>query len=303
MTVDTTVTNGRFVDRSGVHGRSVTIHGGRVVAEVELEDVWRTIDASGFLVWPGMVQFGQPSGEQALELARQGVTVVVAATDAVPPAGPQMDFVPLRRSVAVDDTWAVIDATGGSVDQPDAGLRGVVRLSAQTLPDLSGWGELKPVLVACSGQDLEAADEAGITAIEIPVKALQSGDANLWERVRDPNAEVHVSNGGNPSFPLLPFLYHVGHVKHGVSLSRLAEVTSVTPARWYCPDAEKGWIDEGSDGDLAVFDPDTADPYRNVDWPGRVIISLQRGNILFHTGQLHTSSGDGRALDAPWHAN
>ena len=62
---------------------------------------------------------------------------------------------------------------------------------------------------------------------------------------------------------------------------------------------QKSGYDVGKDGDLVVFDPDTADPYLDSQWPGRVIFSLQRGNILLYNGQLHTVPGDGRQVGQP----
>jgi hypothetical protein len=103
-------------------------------------------------------------------------------------------------------------------------------------------------------------------------------------------------NGPEAGFPVIHFLYHEGHMRRGMSLARISEVTSGNIARAAGVFPRKGSFDSGSDGDLFVFDPETPDPYRKIDWPGRVIFSLLRGQILLYNGQIHTSPGDGRIL-------
>jgi dihydroorotase-like cyclic amidohydrolase len=99
-------------------------------------------------------------------------------------------------------------------------------------------------------------------------------------------------------FPLAQFLYHEGHVARGVSIERLVDVTTSSIARTLGIHHRKASFEPGSDADLFVFDPHAPDPYREHRWPGRVIFSLQRGNILLYNGQIHTSAGDGMRIVA-----
>jgi hypothetical protein len=254
MTIDTTVTNGRFVGANGLSEHSFSVHNGVVLETVEFDDVWRTIDASGHLVLPGMIQPGSLSGDVPLKLAQRGTTVVMLSGDEpVEPA-------------AIDCFRPVTD------------------------PE-------RPVLHVRDEGALARASE-GKALIQLPVADLvldMSGE--LWDIVRDEDLPVHVVHGDQPDFPIVQFLYHEGHLARAVSPSRIADVISRIPARWYELYPAKGSVDPGSHGDVFVFDPDVADPYNDSPWPGRIIMSIQRGNFLLYNGQLHAPIGAGLVLN------
>ena len=77
MTIDTTVTNGRFVGPEDVFEHAISIHEGLVIGTAEMDDVWRTIDASGHLVFPGMLQPGSLNANTTLKLVRRGTTTLL----------------------------------------------------------------------------------------------------------------------------------------------------------------------------------------------------------------------------------
>jgi len=226
--LDTRVTNGRFVNPDGPAISQLTIHAGEVVAD-DQSDVWRTVDASGHFVFPGLIQPGLPAHDAALDLVRGGTTAVHWTGD--------------------DVSAACLDVVKSSID----GLRIVTPATDGSLSD-SEW-------------DLLLGDEP-----------------------------AHFSVGEQRAFPVIHFLYHEGHVKRGMSLERIAAVTSGNLARAAGIYPRKGSFQVGSDGDLFVFDPETPDPYRDLGYPGRVIFSLMRGQILLYNGQIHTSAGDGITL-------
>ncbi len=222
--LDMRIINGRFVYPGGSTIDVLTIHQGKVVAD-NAQDVWRTINASGHIVLPGMIQPGDLN--QALELVRGGVTTILSGEP--------------------------VPAEDSSVDLVRTGTLPIETIS----PDASGH---------------------------------LTGDQ--WERLIGDNP-VHFTTESSPGFPAMHFLYHEGHIERGMSLERIAEVTSRNIAQALGIQRRKGTFASDSDGDLFVFDPVTVDPYRDIKWPGRVIFSLMRGHILLYNGQIHTSAGDG----------
>lgn len=238
MTIDTTVTNGRFVGPNGVFEHSILIHAGRVLDTPEFDDVWRTIDASGHLVFPGMIQH---AADDLLALVRRGVTTVIGA---------------------------------GGNNLP--------------LDSVSDPGDRQPRRV--SSEDEPSYDPADNLMIELPVQVIEHVPG-WWDIVTDNAASVHVTCGDDPSFPLLQFLY-----QRGLSPERITQVTSIIPARWYGIYPDKGSFDPGTHGDLLVFDPDSSDPYHDDTLPGRIIMSIQRGEMLLYNGQIHAPEAAGRQL-------
>lgn len=241
--IDTTVTNGRFVGINGVAEQAISIHEGVVLDAPEFDQVWRTIEASGHLVFPGLIQPGTLDGETPLLLARNGTTTVILSQMA-------------EQASSIDHL--VSDGNANVVKAGDPGAVNAARLSTCML--------------------------------EIPATLLNEPD---WLAIaNDETVPVHITHGGDPAFPLLQYLYH----QTGMSPTRIAAVTSRIPARWYGIHPEKGSYKPGSHGDVVVFDPDTSDPYRESDVPGRVILSMQRGEMLLYNGQLHPPVGAGRML-------
>lgn len=234
MTLDTRVVNGRFVVPGDSAVDSLTIHEGAVMSGADTAQVWRTVDASGHLVFPGMIQPGSPTLAYGLPLARGGTTTALVSE---PPAN-------------ISDL-ACFDYFPGELQ-----THGLTLIAASDLHD----------------------------------------DPGLWDTVADEVAAVHVTVGSDPAFPLIQFLYHEGHINRGISLERIAAVTSINPALARGQHPFKGSFDPGADGDLFVFDPETPDPYREQEWPGRVIFSMQRGEVLLYNGELHTAPGSGRRL-------
>ena len=249
MTIDTTITNGRFVGPDGVFEHSISIHEGRVLDTPEFDDVWRTIDASGHLILPGMIQPGAFTGEEPLTLARRGTTTLLVTDD--PGSATAMDYLHIRSK--------------------------------------------RPDIIQATAPDAIDRARAGDAMIDVPVSLLTEDDGEKWwQIVVDDELAVHVTHGGDSSFPLLQFLFHQG----GLSPERIATVTSVNPARWYGIHPAKGTFEAGSHGDVIVFDPESDDPYHDFPWPGRVIMSIQCGDMLLYNGQIHAAQGAGQALSS-----
>lgn len=205
----------------------MTIHNGKIV-DADDADVWRTVNASGHLVFPGLIQPAPVDVLGALPAVRSGVTTAIGSGDE---AGACLDL---------------LDTPPGSI----------------SIIEPSPSGSLS--------------------------------DAQWQILLSDVPAHIQAPYGAD--FPIIHLLYHEGHVKRGMTLDRIAAVTSGNLARAAGVFPQKGSFGVGSDADLFVFDPETKDPYRDISWPGRVIFSLLRGKILLFNGQIHTSAGDGVAV-------
>lgn len=150
----------------------------------------------------------------------------------------------------------------------------------------------------------------------------------LWESVRDGTIDVIGSDhaphlreekeigwtnmfaaaNGTPkiqeTLPLLLDAVHRGHL----TLERLAEIFSTSPARIFGLYPMKGAIQVGSDADLAVVDPNRRQTLRNEDmlskcgwssWDGREVVgatrhTLVRGEFVYRDGQVVGRPGHGR---------
>jgi dihydroorotase-like cyclic amidohydrolase len=127
--LDTRVTNGRFVGPDAPANGSLTIHNGRIVDAAD-SDVWRTVNASGHLVFPGLIQ---PSGveiETALTAVRGGVTTAIAPDAS---NGPCLDVLcktpeslkiiePDACGALSDDEWEVVLNDDSAHVEPPAGI-------------------------------------------------------------------------------------------------------------------------------------------------------------------------------------
>lgn len=241
--IDTTVAYGRFVGADGVSDHAISIHEGIVLETADFDQVWRTIDASGHLVFPGLIQPGSLEGDEPLQLARNGTTTIIVTESST-------------TATAVDHALRC----GSVMNAGEAGAINAARLGAEM--------------------------------IEIPATMLTNPE--LLALAYDESVPVHVTHGGDPAFPLLQYLFH----EIGMPAERIAAVTSRIPARWYGIHPEKGSFRPGSHGDVVVFDPDTQDPYRDGGPAGRVILSVQRGEMLLYNGQLHPPTGAGKLLSS-----
>ncbi len=109
--------------------------------------------------------------------------------------------------------------------------------------------------------------------------------------------------GGFPGLDLiLPGLYSEGVCKRGLSLNRLAQITSSNPAKIFGLDTLKGSIEIGKDADFAVLDPNVkwvfhaADtfydtksahyPYEGKTFQGKVVSTFVRGKQVYRDGKI-----------------
>ncbi len=109
----------------------------------------------------------------------------------------------------------------------------------------------------------------------------------------------------------LPVLYSEGVVKRGLSLERLAALSSTNPARLFGLYPQKGVIQVGSDADLVILDPDKEvtlgmeTTHMVTDFcsleglavRGYPVMTIARGEVIVDGGQFVGQPGAGRFLE------
>jgi allantoinase len=117
--------------------------------------------------------------------------------------------------------------------------------------------------------------------------------------------------GGIASLQLGLSAVWTGARARGLTLDRVVEWMSTSPAKLAGLDGSKGRIAPGHDADLVVFDPDEewivsgralehrhpVTPYEGLRLRGRVKTTILRGNIVFDAG-IVTAGPRGRLLSA-----
>lgn len=155
-----------------------------------------------------------------------------------------------------------------------------------------------------------------------PIRTADDQEA-LWEGVRDGSIDTigsdhnsrHFSRkdtdiwSASAGFPgvgtLLPTMISEGHVKRGIPLERIAELTSSRPAQLFGMYPKKGAIAVGSDADLTVVDLNSsftvaaADQHSAAEysvWEGtrlecRITDTVIRGRFALRAGELQDAFG------------
>jgi dihydropyrimidinase len=188
-----------------------------------------------------------------------------------------------------------------------------VRIHAETCPQYLAHTEDSPLglLAKCnpplrSAGDVEALweglldgsiDTVGSDHVPRP-RAAKGGD--LWKAAR-----------GTPTLSMIvPVLLHEGVGKRGMSLGRVAELISATPARLFNLHPRKGTIRVGSDADLTVVDLGLEREVRWQDlgsyadytlWEGQrlrgwPVLTIARGHVIARDGRFRGRPGAGRYL-------
>jgi dihydropyrimidinase len=109
---------------------------------------------------------------------------------------------------------------------------------------------------------------------------------------------------------MLPMLYSEGVRTGRISLGRFVEVISTNAAKLFGLYPRKGTIAVGSDADLVIFDPEikrTVDAsmlkskadysvYEGWDVTGWPVVTLRRGEMVFHDDEVTGQPGSGRII-------
>lgn len=188
-----------------------------------------------------------------------------------------------------------------------------VRIHAETCPQYLAHTEESPLglLAKCnpplrSAADVDALweglldgsiDTVGSDHVPRP-RSAKTGD--VWKAAR-----------GTPTLSMIvPVLLHEGVGKRGMSLRRVAELISATPARLFNLYPRKGTIQVGSDADLTVVDLGLEREVRWQDlashadyslWEGQrlrgwPVLTVARGRVIARDGRFLGTAGAGRYL-------
>ena len=171
--------------------------------------------------------------------------------------------------------------------------------------------------------------EAGLLAKVNPPVRYADDSERLWAGIRDGvvnsigtdhcNSTFEKKGGRSvqsqvkPGFGgvglLLPLMISEGYHKRGVSLERIAEVTSTIPASVFGL-THKGRIAEGFDADFALVDLEDEftvhasdlnsasdySIYEGMRVKGRPVMTICRGNVIMDHGEICAAPGTGRYI-------
>ncbi|MFP4037471.1 MAG: dihydroorotase [Desulfobacteraceae bacterium] len=132
-------------------------------------------------------------------------------------------------------------------------------------------------------------------------KELRKGD--LWT----------VMPGFGGTSLMFPVLINEGYHRRGLSLSRVAELSSYNPARWHRLFPKKGSISVGADADLAIIDLEAEKevttaalhsaqdytPFEGMKLKGWPETTIVRGRVVFENDQVVGDPGWGRYQHRP----
>ena len=152
--------------------------------------------------------------------------------------------------------------------------------------------------------------------------------AALWEAIADGTVDtvgsdhaarlgdrkqgtIWSASPGQPNMPMiLPVMLNDGVRARGLSLERVAEVTSANVARIFNMWPQKGSLQVGADADLAIVDMNETRTvtaaglqgradysiYEGMSYTGWPVRTLVRGKTVAENGQIVASGGDGRYI-------
>lgn len=178
-------------------------------------------------------------------------------------------------------------------------------LDDSALRELGPWAKCAPPL-----RPTENRDRLWGYVLDGTIDTIGSDHAPFTPEEKAAGREViwRAPNGLTGIQTMLPLLLDEGLGRRGLSLARLAELTSTNAARIFRLFPRKGAIVIGGDADLALVDPDAAwtirgsallhknnwTPYEGRRVRGRVDMTLVRGTVVYRDGQVLVDPGFGR---------
>jgi len=202
-----------------------------------------------------------------------------------------------------------------SVDLARSYLAGGLQVSTETCPHYLCFSE----------EDMER--QGGRLKINPPLRP--AGEvAQLWERLcagavdvvssdhapwplSDKTRPVIFDNhSGVPGTETLVTVLAAGLLGRGESLSALSQLVAAAPARIFGLSHAKGSLAPGMDADIMAFDPARPfilderelhsnalwSPYHSMGFPGRVVLTVSRGEVVWDGSHLQGSPGRGRVV-------
>lgn len=139
------------------------------------------------------------------------------------------------------------------------------------------------------------------------------GSDHVGRRREKKDGSIWTASAGFPGMPtILPVMLDQGHHRRGIPLQRIAELTSLNPARIFGSHHRKGDIRPGMDADLAVVDldwervPDATwlgtwsdySLYEDQPLRGWPRFTFVRGRLVQKDGEIQAEPGEARQLRA-----
>jgi dihydropyrimidinase len=154
---------------------------------------------------------------------------------------------------------------------------------------------------------------AGLVSGDVDVVATDHVGFKMADKYRDGDTFDDVPRGVANLETSIPMLHSEGVVPGRLTLERMVELTSTTPARIFGLYPRKGAIRIGADADLCIFDPTaslTLPPsprYSASDfevYAGRTVTgwpryTVSRGEVVFDRGKVVGEPGRGRLILRP----
>jgi allantoinase len=137
-----------------------------------------------------------------------------------------------------------------------------------------------------------------------------SSDHAPWDITKKSRGDdISANASGIPGVQtLLPLMYGAMVGQRGLPVPRLAELLAANPARTFRLAPRKGQLTAGSDADIVIIDPSASTlisaaamessakwtPYDGMEVPGRIRLTLVRGQVVYDGSAVTGQPGYGR---------
>lgn len=179
-------------------------------------------------------------------------------------------------------------------------------LSDDDMDRLGPFGKINPPL-----RSAEAArglwDEVASGVVD-----MITSDHSPWDIAKKSRPDdIFANASGIPGVQtLLPLAYAGVVAGHGLPILRLAELVAANPARVFGLAPRKGQLTAGADADLVVLDPAgttligpgamqssaTWSPYDGMELPGRIGLTMVRGQVVYDGSSVTGRPGGGQLV-------
>jgi len=183
---------------------------------------------------------------------------------------------------------------GLTVDTVAAGVWGKINPPLRESGDVNAlWEAVKSGFIDTVGTDHGA---------HVKGEQAASVDSDVWS--------APLGLGGSPLYPLL---LTEGHLKRGISLTRIAELAAFNSAKCHSLYPKKGNVMVGADADLAIIDLDKEQTvsteilkgasdftaFEGMKMKGWPVYTIVRGEVVFENGEIVGKSGHGQYIKRP----
>jgi dihydropyrimidinase/allantoinase len=161
-------------------------------------------------------------------------------------------------------------------------------------------------------REREHVDALWRAVITEDVKTVVSDHACASKKIKEGDLWTSLAGFGGTEI-MFPLLLTEGYRKRGLSLQRIAELTSYNPATYHDLYPKKGTITIGSDADLAIIDLDKEKevsvetlhsaqdftPFEGIKYKGWPVCTIVRGKVIFENDRIVGKPGDGQYIKRP----